>query len=378
MKSRQITATLLTALILTATIAGCAATEQPVGQNAQTMQLAAPLDQNTGSEASDVQSMTYTFTDSCGREVELPVNIDRIAPSGALSQIVLYTLCPDKLVGLSIQFDDMQSEYIDEKYTSLPVFGNFYGETLNLESVMLAAPQVIIDIGPVNPTAADDMDSIQGRTGIPAIFIHMDIDSMLTAYETLGRITGETGQAQKLSGYIDQTLSETSRKISATPVSERPTVYYGLDDGLTAIVSGVVHSEVIELAGGINVAEVEQTIRGGASMISIEQLMLWNPDVMIFESNNIHESVASRAEWSELGAIKTGRFYEIPNDPYNWIGRPPSVNRILGIKWLSNLLYPDIFDYDMIAEAREFFRLFYHCEVSNAQIESLLSKSTFK
>jgi iron complex transport system substrate-binding protein len=318
------------------------------------------------------------FTDSAGREVELPKDVKRIAPSGPLAQIVLFTLCPDKLVGFASDISDAQFEYIDKKYASLPVFGNFYGDTLNLESLMVAAPQIIIDIGEAKPNIADDMSGIEERTGIPTIFVQMEMDSMLTAYETLGMVTGETEQARMIIDYISQTLTETEQKAGSIPGAEQIRVYYGQDDGLTAVVSGTVHSDVIDAVGGFNVAEVEESVRGGASIISMEQLMLWNPDVVLFAPESIYDTVTSMPEWQEISAIKTGRFYEVPNGPYNWMGRPPSVNRVLGVKWLSNLLYPDIFKYDMASETREFYKLFYHCDVTDAQIEALLSKSTFK
>ena len=388
-------AILLAALFLAASVAGCAPVDDPNGQplsqptsspassSAQPPAQPSPGAQSPGANARDLppepaESPTYIFTDSAGREVELPRNIERIAPSGPLAQIVLFTLCPDKLVGFASDISDEQFEYIDRKYADLPVFGNFYADTLNLESVMVANPQVIIDIGEAKPNIADDMSGVEERTGIPTIFVQMEMDSMLSAYEILGEVTGETEQAQKLIDYISETLAEAERNVNSIPESERVKVYYGQDDGLTAIVSGTVHSDVIDAVGGFNVAEVEESVRGGASIISMEQLMLWNPDVVLFAPESIYGDVATRAEWAAIGAINTGRYYEIPLGPYNWMGRPPSVNRVLGIKWLGNLLYPDIFQYDMTEETREFYKLFYHCDVTDAQIVSLLSRSTHK
>ena len=347
-------------LVLAATISCCTGAESPYKSPSVT-----PDD-------------TYIFTDSSGREVELPRNIERIAPSGPLAQIVLYTLCPDKLVGFASDISDDQFNYIDKKFASLPVFGNFYADTLNLESVMVANPQIVIDIGEIKPNIADDMSGIEEKTGIPTIFVHMEMDSMLSAYETLGEVTGETEQAQKIIDYIEKTLAETELQADAISEDERVKVYYGQDDGLTAVVSGTVHSDVIDTVGGFNVAEVEESVRGGASLISMEQLMVWNPDVILFAPGSIYDSVTELVEWQELSAVKTGQFYEIPDGPYNWMGRPPSVNRVLGIKWLSNLLYPDIFQYDMEKETKEFYQLFYHCDVTDTQIGKLLAKSTLK
>ena len=357
----------LASLALAFALIGC--TEEPTPST--------PTEQPAQTEQQPAeQSATYIFTDSAGRQVELPKNIERIAPSGPLAQLVLFTVCPDKLVGFASDISDMQFEYIDKKYAALPVFGNFYGDTLNLESVMAANPQVIIDIGEAKPSIGEDMDGIQDRTGIPTIFIHMEMDSMVSAYQTLGEVTGETEQAQRIIEYIETTQTETRQKVATIPEPQRLTVYYGQDEGLTAIVAGTVHSDVIDIAGGINVAQVEETIRGGASDISMEQLILWNPDVILFAPGSIYDSASTRPEWAEVTAIQNGDYYEVPDGPYNWMGRPPSVNRVLGIKWLSNLLYPEVFNYDMVQETKEFYKLFYHCDVTDEQVKALLSGSS--
>jgi len=199
-----ILATLLAALLLMSTITGCAGTvsqsdsptssQQPESPSAQSGQTVDVRPATTGAGVDADESPTYIFTDSAGRQVELLRNLERIVPSGPLAQIVLITLCPDKLVGLASLIDDQQADYIDSKYTSLPVLGNFYADTLNLESVMLTAPQVVIDIGESKPNNNDDLDGIQSRTGIPTIFIQMEIDTVLAAYQTLGEITGENAE----------------------------------------------------------------------------------------------------------------------------------------------------------------------------------------
>ena len=106
--------------------------------------------------------------------------------------------------------------------------------------------------------------------------------------------------------------------------------------------------------------------------------MLWNPDAALFAPGSIYNSVAARPEWAEIRAIKNNRYFEVPNGPYNWMGRPPSINRLLGVKWLANLLYPDVFQYDMIEKTREFYKLFYHSDVTEEQVRELLAGSTYR
>ena len=132
---------------------------------------------------------TIKFTDSVGREVEVPSNIEKIAPSGSLAQIVLFSVAPDKLVGLSGEWSEDSKDYIDKKYTELPIFGQFYGKgDLNMEALAAAEPQLIIDIGEKKDGMKEDLDSIQEQTGIPTIFVEATTANMSDCYTTLGII----------------------------------------------------------------------------------------------------------------------------------------------------------------------------------------------
>ena len=79
-----------------------------------------------------------------------------------------------------------------------------------------------------------------------------------------------------------------------------------------------------------------------------------------------------------LTAVQQGRYYEIPGLPYDWMSSPPSVNRVLGIWWLGNLLYPELYDYDMVQVAQEYYRLFWHYDLTAEEAERMLSRSTLK
>jgi iron complex transport system substrate-binding protein len=76
--------------------------------------------------------------------------------------------------------------------------------------------------------------------------------------------------------------------------------------------------------------------------------------------------------------VQEGAVYEVPYGPYNWMDRPPSVQRVLAVKWLANLLYPEVFDYDMVAEAQAFYQLFFHYELTQEEARALLANSTLR
>ena len=65
-----------------------------------------------GTAVADTEPPTRTFTDSVGRTVELPAAIDKVAVSGPLAQIVLFALCPDRLVGIASPWDATAEQYL--------------------------------------------------------------------------------------------------------------------------------------------------------------------------------------------------------------------------------------------------------------------------
>ena len=354
---KRITAVLLCMVLIAALLGGCA---EPVKKE--------PVE-------------TWTFTDSCGREVELPVEINSVVPSGSIAQMVLYTICPDKLQSLSSALTRVQKQYIDEKYHSLPVTGQFYGggSTVNYEQILASAPDVIIDIGEAKDTIRNDMDELQRKTGVPVVFIEAGLGQLAEAYETLGKITGETEQAAACAGYIRETLSEAAEFSAKIPKDERKRVLYSQGEYGTEVLGvGSVHAEVLEYVAAENVAVLDAVASQGGNEVSMEQIYLWDPDVLILSPDANYDEIFTDPTWAPVTAVKNGEIYEVPNGPYNWLDRPPSVQRVLAVKWLGSLLYPEIFDYDMAAVAQEFYSLFFHYELSSEQAEELMANSVYR
>lgn len=323
---------------------------------------------------------TWSFTDSSGRTVELPKEISKIVPSGPLAQIVLYTLCPDKLQSLSIPLTRTQKRYIGEAYWDLPVTGQHYGGagTLNYESIAAAEPDIIIDVGEAKENIAFDMDALQEKSGIPVIFVEASISTLAAAYKTLGDITGETVQAEACEQYIRETLEEAQRFSDLIPDESRKRVLYSQGEfGTEVLGEKSIHAEVLEYVAADNVAKVSTLASKGGNEVSMEQIFLWDPEVLILSPEANYDEIFDDPLWSEVRAVRAGAVYEIPSGPYNWMDRPPSVQRILAVKWLGNLLYPEVFNYDMAAETQKFYRLFFHYEISKDEARALMENSTY-
>ena len=324
---------------------------------------------------------TRVITDSAGRQVEIPAQIRRVAPSGSTAQMILMPIAYDLLAGLSSSPSTAQMPYFPEEVRYLPTFGQFYGSkaNLNMESLIDARPQIIIDLGDKKENIADDMDRIQKQTGIPTVFIEANLDDMAVAYRTLGDILNRSDMAESLAQFIEKTVSMARENSAKIPENQRLSVLFGTGStGLACNAAGSVQADVIDLVGAVNaIIPQEVSNRGGGTTVSLEEVYAVEPDVILLSTGGPSDTLA-QGEWAGLRAVQSGKYYEIPGLPYDWMSSPPSVNRVLGIWWLGNLLYPELYDYDMVQVAQEYYRLFWHYDLTEEEARQMLSRSTLK
>lgn len=346
----------------TAKPAEAAATEAPVATEAPT-------------PTEEPAPTTVQFTDSVGRVVEVPTDITKVAISGPLAQIVLFALCPDKLVGVASKWDATAEQYLATEYYNLPELGQLYGGKgeLNLETLLASGAQVVIDVGEPKDTIVEDMDALQQQTGIPFVHITATASTMADAYTKLGELLNMPDEAKALSDYCATVYTRTLE--IANSVEKANLIYCLGDTGLNVIANGSYHAEILDLLAN-NLAVVDApSSKGSGNEVDLEQILLWNPDVILFAPDSIYITVGSDPAWQQINAIKNGTYYEVPMGPYNWMGFPPSVQRYLGMMWMAQLLYPDTAQYDLYTEVAEYFKLFYHCDLTQAQYDALVANS---
>lgn len=321
---------------------------------------------------------TKTFTDSVGRNVEVPANIEKIAISGPLAQIVLFALAPDKLVGVSSAWSENAEQYIPAKYYNLPDLGQLYGGKgeLNLETLLASGAEVVIDVGEPKKTVVEDLNGLQKQTGIPFVHITATTETMADAYRKLGELLNMSDEAEALALYCEKIYNRT--KEIADNVQKVNLLYVLGDEGLNVIAKDSFHAEIVDMLSN-NLAVVDEpSSKGSGNEVDMEQILKWSPDVILFAPGSIYSKVADMPEWQQITAVKNGKYYEVPEGPYNWMGFPPSVQRYLGMMWMSKLLYPEKADYDLFEDVAEYYRLFYHQEITQEQYNELVKNSIGK
>jgi iron complex transport system substrate-binding protein len=290
---------------------------------------------------------------------------------------MLASFCPEYLVSLSSLFSNTQAHYLGEQLLELPVLGRYYGKNadMNYEEIIRTDPDVIIDIGETKENIASDMDGLQTQTGLPVIFINAILANMDTAYERLGAALGLSERTVELQGYVRQALDFAEAHRAEVAARGIRLLYGSGEFGLDVVERGSVHSGAIDLLGVENVVVLEDT---NSTLVSIEQVMVWAPDVVLLSpAEGFYLDIYEDGTWASVPAVRERRVYEVPAKPYEWLNKPPSVQTVLGLQWLGNLLFPDIYDFDIVEKAREFYRLFWHYELSADEARELMATSTF-
>ena len=316
-----------------------------------------------------------TFVDDAGRKVELPDKVERVYAAGPPASVLVFALAPDKLIGWTRAFRPNEAEWIPKKYADLPELGRLTGRgnTANVEVILKAKPDLIVDIGSTNATFASLADRVQQQTGIPYILLDGRLDTTAQQLEKLGVVLGAEARGRELSVYAAKLLDGLKAKIASVPADKRPEVYYARGpQGLTTGLKGSINVEMIEFLGAKNAAGNEA---GGLATVGREQVILWDPQVIVTNDPNFYTDVWKDPVWAtSLSAVRKKRVYLSPHLPFGWFDFPPGANRLIGLVWLSEILYPELFKPDLKREIATFYRLFYHREPTPQQIEALLAE----
>lgn len=318
------------------------------------------------------------FVDDAGREIVLDETIDRVVVTGPLGQIAVFAIAPEMLVGLCSAWDSDAAAYIDTGKYDLPVIGQIYGGkgNVNLEELMAANPQAVIDVGEPRGDIVEDLDHLQEQTGLPFVHISAYIDSLDKTYARLGELLGKPEEAKILADYCADVYGRV--KALSQRVEKKRLLYVVGEVGLGVIAKDSYHSAVIDMLSD-NLAVLESpSSKGTGNEVDLEQILSWNPDVILFSQFADFEQVGEDPLWQVVSAVAANTYYEVPVGPYNWMGFPPGVQRLLGMLWMGKTLYPHEAQWDMFEETARHFDLFYHCALTREQYDALIEDSIGK
>lgn len=318
--------------------------------------------------------------DMAGRAVPVPGKITRVMGMSPTATVLIYTLAPELLAGWNSKPEPEELAFIQPPYRALPTLGGWYGKnnTGNLEEIVKTHPDVLISMG--DPMGLAVAKRVEQQIRIPVFYLDDDLKKLPEAYLKAGELLGVGPRAADLAAKSRDILAEIQTKVATVPPAKRRRVYYAEGPrGLETEPGDSIHSEALVYAGAINVADVPAHRGFGHTPVSIEQVLTWNPDIVIAgyqhagPPGEFQRAISTNAAWRRVRAVANHQVYEVPQYPFGWIDRPPSVNRLIGIRWIANLLYPDLFHDNMRAVTRKFYADFYQWQLSDAELDRILA-----
>lgn len=368
-KHRQLLALLICLVMSVSFLTGYfetkAATEEPAQSG----------EQDTTQETAE----TREITDMAGRKVTVPAaeNIESVFSAGPVAAIFLYMVAPDKLLGWNYELNDVEKSIILEKYQDLPNFG--MGDAVNYEAVIAANPTIAINSGKINDAMVSDCDALSESLGIPVVAVDNELNNSAEAFRFMGELLGVEDHAEELAQYAEQVFTDINA-LSDIPEEKKVSVYFGNgEDSLETAPRGSQHAQILDAINAVNVADLELG-DGSRVQISAEQLLAWDPDVIVVNGepkadksgSSAAEDILSNPDYASLKAVQDQKVYGTPNAPFSWVDRPAGPNRLIGMRWFSALIYPEYIKCDINEEIHEFFDLFYHVDLSDEQLENVL------
>ncbi len=314
------------------------------------------------------------IVDMAGRRVVVPDHIQRVYGSAPPLTVLLHAVAPDMMLGTNLTVPPEGKPYLPPNLAKLPVLGGVYGmgQAVNPEELLALKPDIalawkspFVDQAMVEATFA--------KIHVPVVFVSLDtLADWPAALRFTGRLLHRQAKADAVADYVARAQARVTQAVAPIAEKDRLRVYYAEGpDGLSTDCNSSFHTEAIELAGGYNVYRCRPKTHMGMEAISLEQVIAFNPQVILVQDRKALAAIRQDPRWAGIRAVRSGRVYAIPRWPHNWVDRPPSLMRALGIQWLAHLFYPQRYPLELDKEAHHFYQLVLGVDLSKGDLDAL-------
>lgn len=320
-------------------------------------------------------------TDMLGRKVTVPANIDKVVAlrAGAL-RLLVYMDAADMIAGVEENEKRSSRPYLlaFPELMKLPSVGPQMGG--DPELIVAAQPDVIF----ISYSTVGEADALQQKTGIPVVAIdcpdlQVNSNGLFDSFSLIGKILHKKNRADSLIKGISSMIEELNTRTSSIKPEDKPGVYVGgvAYSGAHGIASTHGAFAPFLFVNANNVVSGKQNIVSShvkGTNIDIEQLLLWNPDIIFIDESGyslaLQDINNQPALKKSLDAIRNNQLYCLL--PYN--NYATNYEFVLLNAWFAGkIIYPQQFeDIDIETKASEVLTLFFNKPVSLSQMKSAL------
>ncbi len=320
---------------------------------------------------------TRTITDMAGNQVEIPKIIERTAFfGGPIGQVPYILGVQDTIVATSIGSKNSQLlNILDPNLKNTPSPRQTNG-IINIEELIKSNPQFVL-AGNV------DGEIVEKQTTIPVVYFFENSEGLAQQTKDevkfIGSIYGKDDRAEVYAAYMDKILNLVKSRVADIPESEKKVLFNGYDANHLITYGGDSYMEErIQTAGmknaanEVNTSGVRPGIHAGLDEISMEQVLKWNPDIVIIDTGS-PDDVYNDPKWASIKAVQNHQVYRLPNGVFVW-NRPTAESAVLHPLWMAKTAYPDRFsDISMNDEVKKFYKEVFSFDLTDEQVDKILT-----
>jgi len=258
-----------------------------------------------------------------------PRGAGNVVAAGQPAALLIWAVARDRLAGWPRKPSSQALAALPSMAADLPELGALGGggRPANLEALAALKPALVIDYGDTDPENQTLGDRMKVRLGVDWRLIDGALTRIPEAIREAADLLDVRRAAAGLADEADAVLDRWRRAPAG------PAFYYARGaDGLETGFRGSLATEVLEGAGWTNVAGDSRDI----GRITREQVAAWDPEALVTMSPEFVAAVRQDPVWRTRRNGQRRRLLLLPDHPFGWIDRPPSVNRLLACAWLAN------------------------------------------
>ncbi|MBJ7446723.1 MAG: hypothetical protein JHC81_04240 [Brevundimonas sp.] len=252
-----------------------------------------------------------------------------VVAAGQPAALLIWAVARERLAGWPRRPADDCLATLPATAAALPQLGSLSGTgpAANLEAIAALSPSRVIDYGDMDPNFQALAERMRSRLGVDWTLIDGALRNIPEALRQAARLLGTASAVEPLAVQAAETLAAWAKAPAG------PSFYYARgSDGLETGFKGALATEVLEGAGWANVAVGSQDI----GRVTREQVAAWDPEAIVTLSPGFAETMRSDPVWAWRRDNTRRRLLLMPDVPFGWVDRPPSVNRLLGCLWLAD------------------------------------------
>jgi iron complex transport system substrate-binding protein len=325
------------------------------------------------------KSNSISIKDMTGRTVMIPEpkDIKKVAILTSPQVLAAYVVgVQDRLCGVTNAVKNREMlNMFDPNLKKVPVVRAQMAE-VNMETLLQSDPDIVIG-------SEQDMDQVDKSTKLTTLRVTSaqgggSISQIKDEIKFFGQIFNKPEKSERYVSYLENILSLIKCTLKDIPAEKRLKVFMGYNaDHLTTYGGGVFMDDWIKAAGCVNAAGEISGMggkEGGQIPVSMEQVLSWDPDIIVIDSGN-PDDLLNNPAWSKLKACQNKRVYRLPAGLFLW-NRASCEAAVMVPQWLAITAYPDKLNFMNIEDhVREFYFKIFGFRLTDRLIHNILNPS---